>query len=1767
MTDGEGRQNYLDHERLRRWSRPQAAWVGWGFVAEQAGFADLCAELGVVFIGPSGGVMRKLGDKISSKRIAEAAGVPVAPWSGGPVETLEEARRHADTLGYPVVIKATAGGGGRGIRRVRGPEELEEKLASARSEALLAFGDSTVFIEKQVENARHVEVQIVGDGQGTTWALGVRDCSIQRRNQKVLEESPSPILTAAQDAALREAATRLGDAVGYQNAGTVEFLYDPTTASFAFMEVNARLQVEHPVTELTTGVDLVKLQLQIAAGARLEGDLPPSRGHAVEVRLTAEEPERDFAPAPGFVERFRLPSGPGVRVDTGVAEGDSVAPQFDSMIAKVLAYGADRQEALDRLSRALSATELLVRNGASNKGFLLGLLDHPDVRAGACDIGWLDRLTARGEHVPRRHAEIAVLEAAIQAFEAQDDVERRRFFRSASHGRPRAAEGFGHMVELGHRGTGYQAFVRRIGAEDYDVEIGGQTLEVRRVHLGDAGVRLGCDDRHFRAMSVAQGVDLVIEIEGIPHRITSEGGGVIRAIAPGVVVALRVGVGDRVEKGDRVAVVEAMKTEMSLVAPFSGTVSEVFTEANVQVDTGDPLVRVELDGSDEEVSDGAPQLAFQELACRPSRSAADRNLLVLRSMLLGYDADTAEINRTLVSQGSLTPDASSDDADVFRAEREALAIFADIAALFRRTPAEEEAAPSDTEYLHLYLSDPDARGAGLPAAFLGRIQRALAHYGIQSLDPSHALREALFRVFKSRHHQSTQLAPLQSILGRWLDHRDDLVAHADDAFRTELQHFVAVTEGRFPALNDLGREVRYRFFERAAFEAMLDAAYAEIEAKVAELVELPPEARAEGIEWLTACAQPLKSFFSSRLPDASEAARDVMLEVLTRRYYRRRTLRGLRRVDGRFLASTYDVDGRTQQLFTCHVELGGLEVALDAAAALVGAVPAVQGVKLDFYVFRADGVDPVDADTLRRWLDARDFGRPVDQAVFGISTAHEGLGAGNVAHFTFRSSEDGFVEDVTYRGLHPNMGERLQLWRLASHFDIERLPSAEEVYLFRAVARENPMDERLYALVEVRDLTPLHDDEGNLLSIPHVERQLDEALAAIRVFQASRPERQRLYWNRVRLFVWPPFTLSGEAMARLAHRLGPATRGLGLEMVEISARFPEDGELVERRIQITAEGSHGLVLTTTDPPTEPLMPLDRYTQKVVQLRRFGLTYPYALLDMLTPRRGESDFPRGEFVEHDLDEAGERLVPVERPYGRNTANIVAGLITHYTPEYPEGMTRVILLGDPSRAMGSLAEAECRRINAAMDLAAERRLPLEWIAVSGGAKIAMDSGTENMDWIADVLRKIIVFTQAGHELNVVVAGINVGAQPYWNAEATMLMHTKGILIQTAQGAMVLTGKRALDYSGGVSAEDNFGIGGYDQIMGPNGQAQYFAADLSEACRILLHHYAHSYVVPGERFPRRAPTTDPHDRDVCAYPHDGPEFDTLGEVFGDETNPMRKQPFDIRSVMRAVTDQDHEPLVRWHAMRDAETSVVWDAHVGGIPVCMLGLESRPLSRLGVLPADGPERWTAGTLFPRSSKKVARAINSASGNRPLVVLANLAGFDGSPESMRELQLEYGAEIGRAVVNFDGPIVFTVVSRYHGGAFVVFSGKLNDNMEIAALSGAHASVIGGAPAAAVVFAREVAQRTQTDPRVVALTALVRRAAGSEKVRLHGELTRLTRAVHSEKLGEVADEFDHIHSVERALEVGSVNRILPPRELRPYVIDALERGMRKAMGD
>ena len=370
--------------------RAQAIHPGFGFLSENSMFAGVCKDCNIKFIGPKGSVIDSLGNKANARQMMINAGVPVIPGSDGVIADVDGAYEMADKLGYPVIVKASAGGGGKGIRIVRKKEDLKEAFLSAQCETKAAFGDDSMYMEKLIEGARHVEVQILGDSFGNVIHLGERDCSLQRKNQKVLEETPCEVLSEATRAKICESAVKAAKAAGYENAGTIEFLYDHS-GQYYFMEMNTRIQVEHPITEMITGVDIVKEQIRVAAGEKLsyeQSDIHIT-GHAIECRINAENPDRGFAPCPGLVDYLMLPSGGlGIRVDTAIYEGYEIPPFYDSMIAKVIAHGRDREEAIAKMNRALY--EFIINGIDTNIEFQSRILNNPDYLAGQFDTSFLE---------------------------------------------------------------------------------------------------------------------------------------------------------------------------------------------------------------------------------------------------------------------------------------------------------------------------------------------------------------------------------------------------------------------------------------------------------------------------------------------------------------------------------------------------------------------------------------------------------------------------------------------------------------------------------------------------------------------------------------------------------------------------------------------------------------------------------------------------------------------------------------------------------------------------------------------------------------------------------------------------------------------------------------------------------------------------------------------------------------------------------------------------------------------------------------------------------------------------------------------------------------------------------------------------------------------------------------------------------------------------------------------------------------------------------
>ncbi|ANI38164.1 carboxyl transferase domain-containing protein [Mycolicibacterium vaccae] len=1759
---GARRHTYLDVTALEAALSAcgaDAVWPGWGFVAENPDFVRMCERIGVRFIGPSATAMDLLGSKIAAKTVAESVDVPVVPWSHGPVDTADDALNHARRIGFPVVIKAAAGGGGRGIRVVADESAIPDAFHSARAEAQSAFGDPTLFVEAQVLGGRHLEVQVAADHAGNVWTLGLRDCSVQRRRQKVLEESAPVDVGDELRATILDAARRLCRAVEYTNVGTVEFLFRPDTGDFYFLEVNTRLQVEHTVTEAVTGVDLVKLQLDLAQGRPLVGEPPTPRGHAVEVRLNAEDPRRGFAPAPGRVVELRTPQGPSIRTDSGVVVGDSIAAEFDSMIAKVIAWGRDRPEALARLRRSLARSTAVIEGGTTNRRFLMALLDNADIRARHVDTTWLDRALEAGVLLDSPDAAAAMVIAAAEAHRQDRADALDQFVGKAVHGRLDDIDDATAPIDLEYEGGRRSFRVLQYSPADLSVTIDGESVvdarfEVRGTHerrlivtgersdgvgstgersdgVGSSGER--SDGVEWPATVVTSGPLITVELGHSVYRIIRGHGGLIRAESQSVVAKMAVEVGQEVKPGEVLFISEAMKMESPVMASFPGRVTEIIADTGTLVGAGDPILRVEA--VDHSRSDDADRLSFAALV-RGTGTAPVADADIVTRLVLGQD-----LGDDVVSAARLSFD---EGLRVLRTIADRMALFVDAPA---GDGSSHQGAPHLSvrpDLLLFAVRSPDRIHDVAPAEFVARLTTMLHHYGVDQISQGPHLTEALYSIWRAESRLDRVAELAATLLQNWLTLDPDTVQSPE--LVGVLDDLIASTEGAHPAVADLGRAVRHRLVEYP----VLTALRADDDRTAERLVGA---ATPESMAGLLRLPAPLDRYLVAAIETGDEKGA-FALEALVRRTHRHRELDavtplacrpgviGLRtaRFENGESVAVVAVSGRSADLRDM------LSVAANAVGQSDGAV------EIELFLSDVPGADDLDAQVETTLADLAGAGRVAVTATWWLPGT--GLEVRSQQHRTLVGAAGRFAAGDHPPGMHPATADRLELWRFAE-FDITVLDAPEGIHLLKVVAKENRIDERLIAMLEVFDL------DGQASTYARLKSQLSQSAIAIRQARVVLRDPSASLSNRIVIYAEPVWPMSDTQLQAVIADLLPLTRGLGLEKVIGSVHTVNEvtGERTDEVIHITTPPTVGVMIGRTKPSKSRIRPMSDYRRRVVALQRRGLVYPYEIVELLVGTGAtHTELPTGEFVEYDFVAA--RFDAVDRPRGQNTARVVTGVIDSRPDGADTSIRRVLILNEPSRDLASLAEPECRRMIAAMDLAAELGVPVEWYAVSSGARIAMDSGTENLDWTAAVLRRIVEFTQAGGEINVVVVGVNVGAQSYFDAEATMLMHTSGVLIMVGRSAMVLTGKQALEFSGGVAAEDNAGIGGYRRIAGPNGQAQFWVPDVESACALLFRHYESSQSHGAQR-----PTTDPADRDISSSPHLGGtgSFETVGDIFSQRHNPDRKRPFDIRSVMSAVRDQDAPPLERWKGWQDAENVVAWDTRLGGFAVSLVGVESRNLRRRLPRPADGPDSWTAGTLFPQSSKKLARVINGASGRRPLVILANLSGFDGSPESMRKLQLEYGAEIGRAIVNFRGPIVFSVISRYHGGAYVVFSKSLNPNMEVSAVEGSRASVIGGAPAAAVVFTREVRARVRQDPDVILLEKRLADAAPGDRALLQHELHQLTSKLTTEVQTAVAREFDDIHTVERALRVGSIDHIVTPSDLRPYLIGAVTRGLRK----
>ena len=600
------RDSYLNIERViesARQSGAEAVHPGYGFLSENAEFAQACADASLVFVGPTAAMMMAMGSKSGAKALMEKAGVPLVPGYHGEAQDEATLKKAADKIGFPILVKASAGGGGRGMRIVRSAGELAPAIVSAKREAKAAFGDDRMLIEKYVDNPRHIEVQVIGDSHGNLLSLFERECTLQRRHQKVVEEAPSPTLDASQREVVSAAARKAAAAVNYVGAGTIEFVSDGKEVFF--IEMNTRLQVEHPVTELITGIDLVEWQLRVAFGEKLPltQDQIKLNGHAVEARVYAENPTKNFMPSVGRIKTWRMPEATdGLRIDAGYRAGDHVSPYYDAMLAKVIAWAPTRQAAIDKLNRGLEQTD--VRGIVTNIPFLSALVTHPDVRSNTIDTGFIERelknLTAAA--TTSGDLELGAAVAAILACE-------QKIARAEAHSPWRT---FGWMP-VGRRQRAFsfrpgqgaeQTVTLQYGNEPSTLTIGEREIAFAYALNDEGEINLTLDGVMSRVMSVVEGHELYLRTRNGRfelHWVDPFGGETeelvgedkIVAPLPGTVVALLAEEGATLEKGAPILTLEVMKMEQTLRAPFAGVLKAIKCKVGDIVQEGVELAEVE----------------------------------------------------------------------------------------------------------------------------------------------------------------------------------------------------------------------------------------------------------------------------------------------------------------------------------------------------------------------------------------------------------------------------------------------------------------------------------------------------------------------------------------------------------------------------------------------------------------------------------------------------------------------------------------------------------------------------------------------------------------------------------------------------------------------------------------------------------------------------------------------------------------------------------------------------------------------------------------------------------------------------------------------------------------------------------------------------------------------------------------------------------------------------------------------------------------------
>ncbi len=1704
-----------------------ALWPGWGFASENPELPLQLEKNGIVFIGPGADAIKLLGDKIEAKKAAEKCNINVIPWEMA--TGTEEIKKKAKNIGYPLILKASDGGGGRGIRIVHSAKQVQEAVAQIGRES-----GGKIFLEKFLDDVKHIEVQIVADNHGSVEVYGMRDCSLQRRRQKVIEESPPPFITKKKVEKLGKWSKELAQSVGYKNAGTVEFLYS-TPNDFYFLEMNPRLQVEHGITEETHGIDLVHMQLLAAMGKKLAKTRNSNGKVSIEARIYAEDPSSDFIPAPGKIKKLYFGTGPGIRIDQGVMEGDEISSKFDPMIAKIIASGYSRSEALGRLYRVLDESEILIENGTTNIPFLKFLIKQEEVQKGVYKINDIDNhILKRYLDIPGNMVEPSLIAAAILEHRKREGEKVYNF-----NVRPLLAGSTNKVQPINLTSIKGEASlkVNRIDFNNYLIKSSDTGfINVNWICEGVNRAKFIFNNRSYKIKFLTRAGEWRIFLDSYSIIYLLKDKGIIKAPSPAIVSYVHVKEGDIVKEGDSIVTLEAMKMEIEIKAKENVTIQRVEVRQGSQVFAGGILARFR--------SNDEKNLKTINISSRKNYPTPSEALDILNSVFTGFEAGENELEMALKSLADFDEEGIDDLLPkVYNLIRQAaliLKLTSPIRKFRVRNHVQKNA--SGKALLALLIRRPSVVFHNLPENFLKLLREILLQHGIKKPAPGKELNYSLFllrRVLnqsKLLHRAITDLlAFLNGIKYRIasppLQLENDLLQLSDDVTGNYRQ-------------TDLAENIRSYLFEKPIIEEYkknirgIINDYLQKKTNKQELKEKIRGADVEELSYLISNQSKLKEQVD-------------LLDILAWYYW------------GEYITSSNKLNIKRKKAI--KLELNYLSRGENKKTGQTRILVISSSKKLSADLKKLGNDEDSDALELiinESWNQEIELRKILSESGVHFKEINFVFVPDNLVK-TFRSPiGNAYVETDNLCELHPASAIRLELWRFSS-FKMERVEHRSRLYLFRLQAENKPKDKRLLIMSEVFDPIIVKDEDGRV-QMPNVDMAFKNACQMLRKSITFKDERKKYPWNHMILAINPmPSDLESKDMKRISGSLIPYGARLGIDQVLIYTDiYKKDEEFyLPWRIKIRGKSTEGLFFNQGVRDMDIIRPLDENLEQEIKARRRGVNSPESILRIICKDLDGNDKGSFEQWEVVVDPATGRQHLARKAWPDNKSEgIIFGILNSPTKAVPEGIKRVAIISNPLKSMGSLSEDECRRIIAAITLAHQKELSIYWLPVSAGAKIDFKSGTENLDWTARVLRKIVDFTEDGGMIDILIGGVNVGAQSYFDAEATMLHSTRGFLVMTEKGSMVLTGKRALDISGSVSAEDNLGIGGAERVMFPSGQSQAMVKDLAAGHRLLLEH-AELYWKNNEKL-IKIDSSDKKDRNICEAPYPvelGHGFSKIKAIFSEEKNPGRKKPFSVRPIMEAVKDKNSPKIERWGGITDGAQGVItWETRIGGFPAGFLGIEAVPVSRMGVIPPDGPENWSGSTLFPKGAYKIARSLNSFSGSLPAIIFANLAGFDGSPESLRKWQLIHGARIGRALVNFSGPVLLVVLSRYHGGAYVVFSTALQDSMEAIALEGSYASVIGGSAAASVVFNSSIKRKVEKIPSIVSLRKKVDSASGKKRIQLEAKLTEMLIEKKGELRQKLASKFDKVHSVDRAARVGSLKAVINPADLRAYIIDFLE---------